>query len=370
MNSDPVLPGQDWTSYDMLPVGIIIISSEYQVLSWNDCIADWTGIRPAEIIGTSLLSRFSNLNQRLYLARIEQVFSGGPAVFFSSQFHPHLLPAPLPNSELRILSTTVVPVRSGTTFHAMMVIMDVTDLTRQVHAFREMKNIAQNELAERKRAEDALVLANRKLNLLSSVTRHDILNQVMVLRSFLELVRDCKIDGEAQEFLGKADQAADAITHQIEFTRSYQDIGVKSPVWQDVQAIISSNAKILLQRKIQVEISLPHILVYADPLLQRVFYNLAENSLRHGKNLTLFRAWGEETPDGFCIFCEDDGGGVDAENKEKIFRREYFQHTGFGLYLSRDILSITGITIRENGVSGKGARFEILIPPGMYRLYP
>lgn len=370
MCPDPVIADNDWSHYDMLPVGIIIITSDYTVLSWNDCIADWTGLPPHEIVGKSLLARFDNLDKRLYLARIEQVFSGGPSVFFSSQFHPHIVPAPLPNGELRILSTTVVPIRSGTLFHVMIVIEDVTDLTRQVHAFREMKNLAQNELAERKRAEEALVLANRKLNLLSSVTRHDILNQVMALRSYLELVKDCVMDDEARGYLKKGDLAAEIIGHQIEFTRSYQDIGVKSPVWQDVQGIVRDNSAILRQSKIRVEIELPHILIYADPLLQRVFYNLAENSLRHGVNLTTFRAGGAESPAGYLLFCEDDGGGVAVENKEKIFRREFFLHTGFGLYLSRDILSITGITISETGEAGKGARFEILVPPGMYRLFP
>ena len=45
-----------------------------------------------------------------------------------------------------------------------------------------------------------------------------------------------------------------------------------------------------------------------------------------------------------------------------IFNRGYFNHTGFGLYLSREILSITGITITKNGTPGKGARFEITVP--------
>ena len=41
--------------------------------------------------------------------------------------------------------------------------------------------------------------------------------------------------------------------------------------------------------------------------------------------------------------------------------------TGFGLYLMRDILSITGITITETGEPGKGARFEMTVLKGAYR---
>jgi signal transduction histidine kinase len=65
--------------------------------------------------------------------------------------------------------------------------------------------------------------------------------------------------------------------------------------------------------------------------------------------------------------CEDDGNGVVAKEKEKIFERGFGKNTGFGLALSREILAITGITITENGEPGKGARFEMLVPEGAYR---
>jgi signal transduction histidine kinase len=70
------------------------------------------------------------------------------------------------------------------------------------------------------------------------------------------------------------------------------------------------------------------------------------------------------------IVCEDDGVGIPSGKKEAIFNRGYFKHTGFGLYLSREILSITDITITENGVPGKGARFEMTVPKGAYRFKP
>jgi len=66
--------------------------------------------------------------------------------------------------------------------------------------------------------------------------------------------------------------------------------------------------------------------------------------------------------------CEDDGMGVPAEEKEKIFERGFGKNTGLGLTLSKEILSITGITIRETGEPGRGARFEMTVPKGAYRL--
>lgn len=483
----------DWTPYDMLPVGIIVIQPDYTILSWNDCIADWTGIPKRSIVGQDIRVRFPHLDKPLYMTRIAQVFSGGPAVIFSSRFHPHFIPANLQSGELRVQSTTVVPVISGENFLAMIVIEDITDLSRQVRAFREMKDVAERELGERrkaeekalqlaaivessddaivgktldgiitswnpgaerlygytsgevlgksisllipsnriddvtrvlarirtgeavshyqtqrktkdgrvmeisltvspirdvdgritgassiarditdtKRMEEGLFQANKKLNLLNSITRHDILNQLMGLRAYLELSKESATEPEFIEYIQKEEQAAENIGKQIEFTRSYQDIGVKTPAWQNLPCTIREAIDTLDVKQIRLEIDLPQVEIFADPLLQRVFYNLVENAVRHGESLSTIRFRLESGPeDRHTVICEDDGVGVPDGVKEQIFRREYFKNTGFGLYLSREILSMTGIAIRETGVPGKGARFEIAIPPSALRVVP
>jgi signal transduction histidine kinase len=67
------------------------------------------------------------------------------------------------------------------------------------------------------------------------------------------------------------------------------------------------------------------------------------------------------------VIVEDDGIGIPANIKEQIFERGFGSHTGFGLFLIREIISITGLSIVENGIEGKGARFEISLPPGTWR---
>jgi signal transduction histidine kinase len=98
-----------------------------------------------------------------------------------------------------------------------------------------------------------------------------------------------------------------------------------------------------------------------------VFYTLLENALRHGETVTTIEFSCSVLPEGLVVTYQDDGAGVQGEHKEAIFQRKYFRHTGFGLFLSRTILGITGMTIRETGTYGKGARFEILVPVGAYR---
>ena len=75
------------------------------------------------------------------------------------------------------------------------------------------------------------------------------------------------------------------------------------------------------------------------------------------------RASGDE----LLIICEDDGPGIPEHEKRRIFEHGYGKNTGFGLFLIREILAITGMTIGETGFPGKGAQFTIHIPAGNFR---
>ena len=107
--------------------------------------------------------------------------------------------------------------------------------------------------------------------------------------------------------------------------------------------------------------------VFADPLIVKVFYNLLDNAVRYGGKITTIQFSALESGDNHLIICENDGEGIPADEKEQIFELGFGKNTGLGLFLAREILGITGITIRENGEPGKGARFEMTFPPGSYR---
>jgi len=211
--------------------------------------------------------------------------------------------------------------------------------------------------------------ANRKLNLLASITRHDIINQVHALKGYLALSQHLLGNpGKLAEFIAKEQRIADTIEDQIQFTKDYECIGIKSPEWQEVNTCISRAKESLSLEGITVTIDLLPLEVYADPLLSRVFYNLIDNAIRYGgAQMTTIRFSSEEAGRRCVITCADDGEGIPADKKEAIFTQDYFKHTGLGLFLSREILAITGITIAETGVPGEGARFEITVPDGMWR---
>ena len=223
------------------------------------------------------------------------------------------------------------------------------------------------EILERNRVESVIQLANRKLTTLSSITNHDILNQITAIIMYLSLADEEVTDPTTREHLQKIEQVIQLIQKQIRFARDYQSIGSRSPQWLSVSGTVKNAITDLDLGCITVEEELKDLEIFADFLLEKVFYNLVENSLRHGEKVTHIRFFFKESPDGIIIYCEDDGVGVPNNVKERIFKREYYRNTGYGLFLAREILSISGLTIKETGEPGKGARFEILAPPGSFR---
>ncbi len=230
--------------------------------------------------------------------------------------------------------------------------------------------IVLRDVTDRKRAEDALRQMNRQLNLMGSITRHDVLNQLLALEGYIELSGDVIDDKQASllDFIKKEEDIIKTIRHQITFTREYQDMGIKEPGWQNVKDCITNAIIRLPMRDVRVELDHDGLEIYADPLFRNVFYNLIDNALRYGgTQMKIIRFLPQKSDKGLAIVCEDDGAGISAEDKKRLFTRGFGKNSGLGLFLSREILSITGITITETSTPGKGARFEILVPKGSYR---
>jgi len=231
-----------------------------------------------------------------------------------------------------------------------------------------------NELSienhERRLAETALESANKKLLLMANITRHDILNQLSSLQGYLELADMDRNENPdlAWSYVDKAAGVLGQTVSTVKFTKEYQDIGIKSPVWQNCKKTVTKSLQHTSLHNVVLENEMPDNLeVYADPLIEKVFSNLIENAIRYGEKISKICIRFENLNGASTIICEDDGVGIHPDEKEMIFHYQYGKNTGQGLFLSREILSITGITIQETGVLTKGAKFEMVCPEGTVR---
>jgi signal transduction histidine kinase len=225
------------------------------------------------------------------------------------------------------------------------------------------------EIQERKEADRALLSANRQLQLLNDITRHDIINSLTGL--FLLLNRSEARTAGNPELLAdvqKEKEIADIIHRQIIFTRDYQEIGLRKPEWQNVEDIITKAWVGHRIGPVKIDVRVPGLEIFADLLLEKVFYNLIDNAMKYGgPAMTTIRFTMHREGDSVVITCEDDGLGIPEEARKNLFRRGYGKHTGYGLFMIREVLAISGLTITEKGRPGNGARFEILVPKGLHR---
>ncbi|NLV26134.1 MAG: PAS domain-containing sensor histidine kinase [Methanomicrobiales archaeon] len=326
---------------EKIPLIVVMLDSDGKVVFGNNHLLTVTGCDKDEILGTDWFSTFTLPEENIRDTFIQYIQD--------KEVPPQL--------EYSILSKDKEK-------HSVL----WTNLVLQETDGRTIGVISLGtDITERKQREKAIQLANKKLNILSSISRHDIANSLTQIFLTLELAQDTIKDAASQELISDTLDGLRIILHQIEFSRYYQDIGVHAPKWFDLDTIITLVVEEMALPGLTISIKTEHVMVYSDPLIQKVFFNLIDNTLRHGKQVKAISfTLMYEGSDLIIVYC-DDGIGISPDEKEKIFERGFGKNTGMGLFLIRDILEITGLSIRECGSLGKGARFEIRVPKGAWR---
>ncbi|WP_319579346.1 CHASE4 domain-containing protein [uncultured Methanospirillum sp.] len=226
------------------------------------------------------------------------------------------------------------------------------------------------DISQYRTAEHELLLSNKKLSLLGSMTRHDIVNQLTTIRGMLGLIRRKNADTSLTQLISSAEDAAEKINKHIEFSKEYQKAGIEKPRWQDLRTVWNLAYAMSRRKGLTFTVNGENYEIYADQLLQKVFYNLIENSLKHGKNVFYITISTQREGTDLLIIYSDDGGGIPDTMKDRIFERGVGAGTGWGLFFAKEVLSLTGMDIRESGTFGIGAEFVITVPEEVFRPVP
>jgi PAS domain S-box-containing protein len=223
------------------------------------------------------------------------------------------------------------------------------------------------DITERKQVENALHRVNTKLNVVSSVARHDILNKLTIISSTLSLLKESITDPKLINFLKQSEAATIAIIRQMELTRDYKDMGMEKADWQDVEETIHKVLDNNYGNGIHFDLRLNGLEIFADSWLKKVFFNMTDTMIRYGLRTKTIPVSYKESEDGLDLYFEAECKGIPVDQKEKIFEHGYGNTNGFGLFLTREILAITGITIKETGDTENMVRFKIHVPKRGYR---
>lgn len=333
--------------FDVMKSGVAIYDvlndgergSDYIIRDFNKRALEIEGKSREEVVGRSLLELRPTIESYGLIPIFRQVWKTGVPAFFPSKVY-------VDDCYSNWYENTIFRLPSG---EIAAIYDDVTD-----------RMLVSEKL---KKSESSYREINRKLNLLSSITRHDIRSQLMGLEGNLAMLQSKHGEPEYDGHLRKVEFAAKRISAMINFSKEYEDIGVNAPIWQNVHELVKRTSKNVQLGKTSLMNDIPTgTEVFADPMILKVFQNLMDNAIRHGGNITKICFSLEEKNGEHALVCEDDGVGISPEMRGKLFTKGAGKEHGFGLFLSREILAITGITIEEEGERGKGAKFVLSIP--------
>lgn len=224
------------------------------------------------------------------------------------------------------------------------------------------------DITARVTAEEALRNANMKLHHLSRISSEHLQGTVAeiggLVQLFLGTLPAEKGRSLASELLGKVETLA----RQIQLTETYRNLGTSPPRWVRIQEVLRRRYPDGKADGVSIRYWAERLCVYADPLFGDVILHLVDNAVRHGKTTRKVVVSYRETPEGAEIYVEDDGEGIPQARKEEIFEYDSGKHAGLGLFVCRQIASVTGMTIVETGREGSGARFVIRVPKDNYRI--
>jgi PAS domain S-box-containing protein len=341
------------------PIPQYVIDKNHKVIYWNKAMSVITGIDAKMVIGTSNHVRSFDPAEHQRMADLlidgtpEEIARKYPESSSRSKiaedayetigFFPGL------GKSGKWLRITAAAIRDShnNVLGALETIEDITDI---------------------KFAEETVKNANKKLNMLNKVTRHDILNQMMIWSGYINLLEEQLEDNPvAKNHIEKAKTAAVTVQHLITFTRDYQNLGVEMARWQNLKVVVEKTLQQVNISNIKMQILTGAVEIFSDPLIEKVMFNLIDNTIQHGEHATTIQISFKEMDGRGIIVYEDNGVGIPASLKKKLFGKEVGKITGFGLYLSREILNYSGISIQETGEEMKGARFEMIVPRELYK---
>ncbi len=209
------------------------------------------------------------------------------------------------------------------------------------------------------------IMHEEKLRTVGSFTRHDIRNKLSTAFGQTYLSKKLVINQpELTKRLDQIESSLSSIKGILDFAKEYESIGYQKLRQIDVGKTIDDAYSLFGDIKgISLVNKVCESTVLADRMLTTLFYNLIDNTVKHGVKADSIEVYIQKNKDDSeSIVYQDNGVGISTKDKVKLFEAGIGDGKGFGLFLIKKTCEFYGWTITEEGEPGKGARFNITIP--------
>src|SRR6266446_4431481 len=221
------------------------------------------------------------------------------------------------------------------------------------------------------------------------IAAHELRNPLTVLRGYVQMLLLQTRRGKGPKLLPTQEEALQSIdrstTELVEFTEDLLDVTrLQGGVWQlhpeptDLVALVERTVKRLQtttsKHTLCVVTTLPSLVVYADPRrIEQVLSNLIGNAIKYSPNggpieITLWEAMDTQEA---RLSVRDYGIGIPEKDQARIFGHfarasnadtYKISGTGFGLYLSHELVERHNGRIWFESKEGQGTTFFIALP--------
>jgi signal transduction histidine kinase len=250
---------------------------------------------------------------------------------------------------------------------------ELGDLTSAAASFKE-KNI------ELRASKKELERSNDELEQFVYTVSHDLKSPIVTSMGFIGIIRKLASQGKAEQAMGMLEKVVKANERMSQLINDLLELSRVGRIDMDKKLIdlnvlladfARSQAERLKAAKFTLTVGpdMPVLFANESRTLQ-VFENILSNALKYVRNETeggRLEIRAEEDGQRHHIYCADNGPGIPAEYREKIFGLFYrldvnIEGTGIGLAVAKKIMKFHGGDIKAEERPGGGAVFHLTFP--------